>query len=306
MRLRTAAWFALIWFTVPATAIAAQVFVGSTFPTGSGYGLAADIRAYASLVLVAPVACLGAALFGGRLRRSRVLQTERNRRRPAIVYFRIAVLPVLAMSGVVMATMAVTAMSETGGTPIVDPRLGLAAVFQSIAFVLLGMALGLNLPPVVALPCAIVVPYILVAFPPALDIYWLRHVTGISTNCCWVYQDLPARAIAAHILFSISVDGTLLNGAVYALFPNTVCSTADVTSNPTAAPAPPPDDGAIVRAWWSGLLGLDPVQALDSGGGDERQRTELARIEALPLAQQKEAINTLVQRAAQVCGGAKS
>ena len=205
MRLRTAAWFALIWFTVPATAIAAQVFVGSTFPTGSGYGLAADIRAYASLVLVAPVACLGAALFGGRLRRSRVLQTERNRRRPAIVYFRIAVLPVLAMSGVVMATMAVTAMSETGGTPIVDPRLGLAAVFQSIAFVLLGMALGLNLPPVVALPCAIVVPYILVAFPPALDIYWLRHVTGISTNCCWVYQDLPARAIAAHILFSISV-----------------------------------------------------------------------------------------------------
>lgn len=420
MRLRSAAWFAFLWLTLPLAAVGGQLFLGSTFPTGTGYGMSENIRAYGALVLIAPVVALGGALTGGRLRRSGLLQHWGPHRRGASrVWFNLAALPVVAFSALLWALMASAAASSGSSYPLLDPRLAVAAALQSAAYVLLGLALGSNLPSVMAVPVALVLPYVLIAFPPALSTYWIRHVTGISNNCCWIYEDLPSRALGAHLAFSLSLalaaaaalpawnaranvtrallltlasvslltaflsaqifgpsasesragapdcssasgvelclwseheknrseaeqvlqrilsqaagvdipdrfteldpglvrwpssswdasSGSrekLLAGAVSALFPATQCTEQGTSGLGTASPQQGPDDGPIVRAWWSGRLGLDVEEALTAGGATEEQRESLAKIVALTLPEQKDAINTLVQRAARVCSG---
>ncbi len=418
MRFRTAAWFAFLWLTLPAATIVGQLFISSTFPTGSGYGLSENIRAYGALVLIAPIAALGGALTAGRLRRSAVLQSGPHGRSPSRVWASIAGPPAVAFSVLISTFMAATAASA-GAFPLPDPRLAVAAAIQSLAYVLFGLALGANLPAVLAIPAALVVPYVVIAFPPALSTYWLRHVTGISSNCCWIYEDLPQRAFTAHLAFSMALalaaaaalprwnarasvtraalailatgslvtaclsaqifgpsanepragapycssrsgvelclwpeheknrasseqvlrrilgesDGLdipnkfteldpglvrwpttswvaasgdvekLLSGAVYSLSPSTQCFRQQTGGVETAVPQEFPDDGPIVRAWWSGRLGLDAQDSLDAAGASDDQRATLARIEALPLPEQKDEINALVRRAAGVCSG---
>src|SRR5690606_12601640 len=77
-----------------------------------------------------------------------------------------------------------------------DPSWSLAfsSVAAGIAYTSVGYALGLLLRGVVAVPLALLIPYVLIGWPPALETPWIRHMFWVSSGCCQIYQELLPRA----------------------------------------------------------------------------------------------------------------
>jgi hypothetical protein len=204
MRLRALSWFTLIWALIPLAVVAGQLYVSSVFSAGASYALAEQVRAYGAAVLVQPLTALCCCLIGVRLRRSEVLRSVAVVRPRAVVFLHILALPAAAVAAVLVFTMGAYSRSLTADV-VPDVRLLAAAGLGSAAFAGLGLALGLSLPPVLAAPAAVAAPYVVMAFPPAVRPQWIRHLTGISSGCCNVYEDLSTRALAAHLLFLSAV-----------------------------------------------------------------------------------------------------
>ena len=191
--------------------IAGLLYVGDGLPTGTGYALAEQIRGYGSFALLAPLTSLFGGLAGSRLRTSGILRSVPRIRSTMVMAADHALAPTLACA---LGAAAAVSYSQavSGLQPSVDLRVAIASVLQCLVFALFGLAVGLCAPRVVSLPAAVILPYLLIAFPPAMQPYWLRHISGISSNCCWIYEDLSHRALAAHIAFLIATG--LVAGAI--------------------------------------------------------------------------------------------
>ncbi|MBE3203871.1 MULTISPECIES: hypothetical protein [Parafrankia] len=79
------------------------------------------------------------------------------------------------------------------------PALSVANV---LGWALFGAALGLVLGPVLSLPAALIVPFLVLAVPRSWsDPLWARHVTGLVDSCCDPSEVYDTRALTAGLAF---------------------------------------------------------------------------------------------------------
>jgi hypothetical protein len=93
-----------------------------------------------------------------------------------------------------------------------DVRVLAVAALDLTAIATLAFAAGVRLPIAVAAPVAVVVPFLWLAFVPAMYPVWLRHVTGMFRDCCELSQDLAAGPVLASAMldFGLIVSGALI------------------------------------------------------------------------------------------------
>ncbi|MEU9122939.1 hypothetical protein AB0C96_24265 [Streptomyces sp. NPDC048506] len=161
----------------------------------NGYWSTSISKASHLLFLVAPICAACGAWEGHRAKSARTHEGA-----PARSALRIAfnsLLPVFAAGATGMA-LAVLLLYPGSWFPFFSSITLLPAMWlvSIIGYSFGGYVLGLSLPNAVALPLAIAVSYMAMAYPPAMEPFWLRHLTGGGiNNCCSVNQTLDIRAI---------------------------------------------------------------------------------------------------------------
>jgi len=194
IRLRTAARvMPAFWLAIPVCVLAA-LYV-TLFPISDGYGTDATATGTATLPFVGALCAACAAWEGSRLRRARVWGAPSVRSRVEIALW--SILPaVLAGSLAIGVAVGVQLLRSAAGLP--DVRLIGVAVLDLVAYASAGFAAGVLLPFAVAGPLAIVATMFWLAFVPAMDPVWMRHLTGMFRDCCMLQSDLaPGAAIAS-------------------------------------------------------------------------------------------------------------
>lgn len=91
----------------------------------------------------------------------------------------------------------------TGSPGFSVPMVGVITVATSIIF---GLALGLVLRPVLALPVAVMLPFLFLNLPHSFQIAWPRHLTGSFIDCCVPAFTLDSRPVAASTVFLLTVS----------------------------------------------------------------------------------------------------
>lgn len=198
MRARAALWFSGAWWLLPVAAVLSVLFADAGFPADGSYPLAGQVLGAQSVVLVAPVVGLAAAWVGGRLRSAGWV--ARPTVRPAWRVWLARLTPVVLVGWVAVEVSAVRGGVRAGGWALPPPGLAAVDLSQLAAAGAIGYAAGTWLRLPIAAPVAIVVPYVVLAFPPAMEPLWLRNMFGINNGCCLIYQSLSTRAVLASVL----------------------------------------------------------------------------------------------------------
>ena len=190
--------------------VAGAIWYASLVHPADAYPVSATALGTAALAFIVPFAAFTAAWEGSRLRRGGLWHGPWVRRRAEILADR--VWPAVVVSIVaVLAGVEASVLESGGGVPDGRP-IGVAAL-DIVAFAAAGAAAGLLLPFAIAGPLSIVVPLFWLAFVPAMDPVWLRHITGMFRDCCIATEDLSIRPILASSL----VDLGILAAAAFAL-----------------------------------------------------------------------------------------
>lgn len=63
-------------------------------------------------------------------------------------------------------------------------------------------AVAVRVPTALAVPLAVVVTWLAIAYPPSIGLAWPRHMTGTLAGCCSVYEALSVHAIGATLLLA--------------------------------------------------------------------------------------------------------
>jgi len=79
-----------------------------------------------------------------------------------------------------------------------------------LAWSVVGAALGLWLPTVIALPAALVAPYLAMTYPASWTPLWLRHLTGVLFDCCSSSDRVSPAAVLASLLMMGALIGLSL------------------------------------------------------------------------------------------------
>lgn len=189
-----------LWLALPICVLAA-VYVNFLYPS-DGYSVDASAKGTIALPFIASFVAACAAWEGSRLRRGRVWATPSVRSRLAIGFW--AVLPAVLV-GVLAVTVAIVAQLVRSDAGLPDVRFIAISALDLAAFGALGLALGLLLPFAVAGPVALVVPFLWLAFLPAMEPLWLRHLTGNFRDCCGNERDLDMQAVLASTLVDAGI-----------------------------------------------------------------------------------------------------
>jgi len=180
---------------------ATSAFVASSV---DGYGLTASMRVISALPFVAPICAACSAWEVGRLRRGGIYDTTSCRSGLTVTARQIA--PTLAIGVAALVESAVIVWPEVAtGWMSPEPAalaMGLAVLVGHVAF---GVVWGRVLPAVVAVPGSLVVSYAWLVYPPALNIPWIRHLTGFNDSCCLNIYKLAPGAVLAPIVLAVSV-----------------------------------------------------------------------------------------------------
>jgi len=222
-----------IFLAVPIVLLAAWYV--TLLPPADGYALDATAKATMTLAFVGAFCSACAAWEGARLRRGGVWSSPAVRSRIAVSTWTLAPIVVVGAIAVLAAVLMQLARSG-GGLP--DIRIITVSVLDIVAYTLAGFALGGSVSIAVALPVALVGPFIWLAFVPAMYPVWLRHVTGLFRDCCGLAQDLDPGALIA----STIVDLGLCAAAV-------IVVTAPLVSRPRLAAG-----GSLIAALAAALL----------------------------------------------------
>lgn len=155
-------------------------FEGETAPLESFHDYAPTLIAEPLTLLYALAYATAAALAtweSGRLRKSGVWALA-----PARSRFRVAanaLLPALVLSWLVLLLPAALSLARTATFPTADSlRLPVMALILCVSYAVIGFAVGLRVPHVVAAPLIAVIVWVAVAFTRAVQPYWIRHVSG--------------------------------------------------------------------------------------------------------------------------------
>lgn len=197
----------LLW-VLPLLLAAIALTWTSTFSPEPGYALADQIRASEAMMLAYPVLGLGACVSSHRLHSSGIL--DRPIVRPHALARNLGPM-VLAAVTLAMAT----ALQVGAAKGLARFSWGLLAVSAAWALfsAVLGAVLGRMGPLRGTAPVSVLIPYVLVGFPPAFDPPWLRHVFGLTSGCCQIDQVLNPRMVAGAVTFMIGL--TLLTLALW-------------------------------------------------------------------------------------------
>lgn len=202
MNARGAMWFALSWIMFPAGVALGLLFISSEQPAARGYGLAAATTAGASIVLLAPLAMLLAAIAGSRWDCAGWHAHDAARRSLAVIAD--VVWPLAAAATVALFAVMASGGSGLSGAVHVGPPL--AALL--VGMMLLGFGLGVRLPLRLAAPLSVVGGYAFFAFPLVVEPTWLRQVTGIWWGCCAISRTLDPRAAVSVVAVAIGLAGS--------------------------------------------------------------------------------------------------
>lgn len=209
MTLRTRLWFTMVGALVPICLLFGMLFVGSVVPAVTAYPLAAQTAAAGAWVMVFPWLALSCAVVARRLVNGGKAGVVPSSRAAWWQVLTNIAPGALAATGVLLVVTA-TYSAQHGVLAWPPALLVVSTLMAATMYALLGFALGSHLRLIIAAPLAVLTPYLLVAFPPAMEPVWLRHLFLISSNCCTVAQVLSLRAVGANMLLSASLGCLLL------------------------------------------------------------------------------------------------
>lgn len=63
-------------------------------------------------------------------------------------------------------------------------------------------AIAIRVPTALAIPSAVIVTWLAIAYPPSIGLIWPRHMTGTLAGCCSAYEALSMDAIVATLLLA--------------------------------------------------------------------------------------------------------
>lgn len=182
-----------VWLALPFGAMA-LILLHST--PDSGYGLARASAAHATLVVVGAFAAVCAAWETETLRRlwGRLVVT-----RPWWQVLAARLAPTLGITAVLLAVVYAVALLAPPGPVTSGPgwQFPVLTLLAVTAWTLFGAAVTLSAGRLVALPAALLVPYLATTLPAGWEPLWLRHTTGILFDCCATGQVLDPRAVGA-------------------------------------------------------------------------------------------------------------
>lgn len=187
------------WFALPIVLLAGGY--GTPLYPADHYGLGATAMGTGALPFVSGFTAATAAWEGARLRRT-VWWSPTVRSRLAIVAW--AVLPSVLI-GFVALLAAVGVLLARSGATAPDLRVLAVALLDLVAWAVVGFAAGILLPVPVAVPVGILLPFVWLAFVPAVDPVWLRHLTGMFRDCCGLNQDMAPAAVWASVLADVGI-----------------------------------------------------------------------------------------------------
>jgi hypothetical protein len=194
------------WLAVPICLLAGY-YVTLLFPA-DGYALDATAKATAVLPFVGAFSAACAAWEGSRLRRGHVWNSPNARSRIEVAAWCIGPALLVGFLAVSVAILHQLVRSDAG---LPDARVLAIAAFDLIAYSTAGFSLGILLPFALAGPLIVVSVIIWLAFVPAMDPVWLRHLTGMYRDCCGLSEDLAPQVLVA----SAIVDGGIFAGALF-------------------------------------------------------------------------------------------
>lgn len=192
-----------VWFGVPIAILAA--WYATLLPSATGYGTAATAAASGAMPFIGALVAGTAAWEGSRLRRARIWGGPWARSGLRIAAGLI-VGPFLA--GVVATASAlVVAHTEASAFPP-DPAITAVLILDLVAYASIGFALGVLAPAAIAVPVAVILPVLWLAFVPAMYPVWLRHLTGMYRDCCNLEESLAPQAVLASVLLDVAFIAT--------------------------------------------------------------------------------------------------
>ena len=187
------------WFALPIVLLAGG-YVTALYPSDH-YGLGATAMGTGALPFVAGFVAATAAWEGARLRRS-VWWSPAVRSRLEIAA--LAVLPSVVI-GVVAMLAAIAVLLVRSGATMPDLTLIAVGTLDLVAWAAVVFAAGILLPVPVAVPVGILLPFVWLAFVPAMDPVWLRHITGMFHDCCGLNQAMAPAAVWASVIADIGI-----------------------------------------------------------------------------------------------------
>ncbi|MER7005313.1 hypothetical protein ABT297_20015 [Dactylosporangium sp. NPDC000555] len=182
--------------------------VGTTTPL---YWTAATANADLMLFIVVPVCAAVAAWEGARHRIGRIDTMTIVRRSWQVALVAVAPTLVMGLLGIA-AAVASTAPAAVGAPGLPDPWLIAVYILVMAGHTVVGYGLGRWLPPALALPISLAGSYVWLAYPAAIEPFWIRHLNGLSfEGCCTIDRSPSPRALLATAVFAVALGAGVLS-----------------------------------------------------------------------------------------------
>ncbi|HET6380106.1 MAG TPA: hypothetical protein VFH63_03605 [candidate division Zixibacteria bacterium] len=171
--------------------------------TDDPYGVSLTAAGTVTLGFVAPVCAALAAWEGGRLRRADWWTLPHVR--PLAMVAGALLAPVIVAGMLAVFAAIIVEFAKGGLLAVPDLRLVVLSLFVSGGHAMVGFAVGLRVPVVVAAPSVLVASYLWMAFPRAMEPLWLRHLNGSLSSCCLPQDDLALSAVLAAAMVALGM-----------------------------------------------------------------------------------------------------
>jgi len=188
------------WFVLPVAMFSG--WFATLLHSPEGYGTAATAAASGTIPFVGAFVGGAAAWEGARLRRSGVWGGPWVRGDARIAAGAMAG-PIAAGLLAILVAVVVSLIRVGASTPDLE-IVGVLAL-DIFTYACLGFALGVLVPSALSVPLAVLLPFIWLAFVPAMYPVWLRHLTGMYRDCCGIAESLAPRALVASVAVDLGV-----------------------------------------------------------------------------------------------------
>ncbi|WP_242908380.1 DUF7224 domain-containing protein [Actinomadura terrae] len=193
-------------YTIPLIAFYEYIVLSGEFEFLSDNFLAATVLATSGTVVAATPVCAAAGAWEGyRLRRGGVREVPSARSTPTVILW--SLFPVLIAAAVSMAfSFALVLPRATGSPGPLDAAIVVLALLVICAWTVTGLAAGRFLHPALGVPILLVGLWFWMAYPDALEPFWLRHMTGSNLgHCCETHSTFDRRALYSQALVALGV-----------------------------------------------------------------------------------------------------
>jgi hypothetical protein len=180
-------------------------FVSTTRVGTDGYPLSSAVKALESTALTYGLAAAAGALAASRLRASGAFDLPLVRGRLRVVADVVG--PIAGSALVAVAITIWWSQLRDGALGWPGWSVVVAQGFLLVAVVCVGVAVGRRVVGWLAASLAVVLVYVSLGFPAAIEPLWVRHLVGLSSGgCCRIDQGVDFRVVIASIAVSAGVS----------------------------------------------------------------------------------------------------